>query len=323
MQGKTSRKPALFVFLMLLTVFACSSLGQEAPSDQRAAISPPIEVDVSLVTLITTVFDDKGRAVSDLNRDGFLIYEDGVPQDIALLQKQDVPVSIGILFDTSGSMVDKIDEVRDAVNHLIDKANPEDEFFVIQFSTEAFLVQDFTNDRKRLRNAIGGLRSRGSTSLYEALIKGLEHVQTGRYRKKALVVVTDGNDTSSRVTVVQATSAARRSEVLIYCLGIGHDEQGSFGHAEGAFKDTVDADALGAFSDATGGRTFLLQGAHFRRGVDQIDQAARQVTAELRSQYELGYYPTNSKKDGTYRRIQVDVKRGNATVRTRRGYFAQ
>ena len=85
----------------------------------------------------------------------------------------------------------------------------------------------------------------------------------------------------------------------------------------------MDADALLAFSDATGGRTFLLQGAHFKRGVDQIDQAARQVAAELRSQYELGYYPTNSKKDGTYRRIQVQVKRGNATVRARRGYFAQ
>lgn len=288
MQKKTSYKRALFAFVIVLTVFAWSSLGQEAPSTSTTTF-PPIKVNVSLVTLTATVFDRSDLAVSGLNKEDFSIYEDGVPQDIAVFQREDVPVSVGILFDTSGSMVDKIDEVGDAVNHLIDKANPEDEFFIMQFSTEAFLVRGFTSDRKPLRNAIGRLHARGSTSLYEAIVKGLEHARTGRHRKKALVVVTDGNDTSSKITFTEGIGAARRSEVLIYCLGIGDGEQGSFGHAEGAFKDTVDADALLAFSDATGGKTFLLQGAHFKRGVDQIDQAARQVAAELRSQYELGY----------------------------------
>lgn len=283
---------------------------------------PPIKTDVGLVTLTVTVLDKSDRAVTNLDKDDFLIYEDGSLQAASFFQAVDAPVSLGILFDTSGSMFDKMDEVQDAVIHLINKTNPQDEIFVLQFSTEAFVVQDFTDDQTVLRRAIRGLQARGSTSLYEAIVKGLEHLQQGRYKKKALVVVTDGNDTSSQIALQEAVEFARGFETLIYCLGIGHGERGSFGHIEGVYKDTVDPDALLAFSDVTGGRTFILQGPLHSGGTDQIDQACQQVVMELRRQYTLGYYPTNRRMDGSFRRIRVEVKNKDFQVRAREGYFA-
>ena len=184
------------------------------------------------------------------------------------------------------------------------------------------MVQDFSADRRLLTHAVGRLRPGGSTALYDAIVRGLQKIQKGQHSKKALLIVTDGNDTSSQISFQQAVETARQSEVLIYCLGIGHGEHGSFGHLGGIDKDTVDADVLLAFSDSTGGRTFLLQGPHHKKGVDQIDQACQSVVAELRKQYTLGYYPQNKTKGGKYRRIQVKVKDGKFKVRARDGYFA-
>lgn len=309
-----------FPILCICIVFLSSLMGQDPGVPGQTV--PPIKTDVSLVTLTATVLDKSGRTVTDLKKDDFLVYEDGSVQAASFFQAVDAPVSLGILFDTSGSMMDKMDEVQDAVIHLIDKTNPQDDIFVLQFSTEAFVVQDFTDDRTVLRQAIRGLQARGSTSLYEAIVKGLGHLQQGRYKKKALVVVTDGNDTSSQISLQEAVEFARGFEILIYCLGIGHGERGSFGHIEGVYKDTVDPDALLAFSDVTGGRTFLLEGSLHRGGTDQIDQACQQVVMELRRQYTLGYYPTNRRMDGSFRRIRVEVKSKNFQVRTREGYFA-
>lgn len=311
----------LFEILLFGVSFVPSAEASQEPSIVQES-DLTIRVEVGLVTLTATVGDRSGRPIPTLEKDDFVIYEDGVRQDMAFFRKEDDPVSVGILFDTSGSMVDKIDEVKDAVIHFIETINSQDDIFLMQFSTEAFVVQDFTDDRQRLLRAIGRLRGRGSTSLYEAIVRGLAYVQGGRHKKKALLVITDGNDTSSEIGLEQAIALAQRAEVLIYCLGIGHGERGSFGHREGVFRDTVDVDALLAFTDVTGGKAFLLQGAHFKQGVDQIDQACQQVAAELRQQYTLGYYPNNKKRDGTYRRIQVEVKNRDFTVRSREGYFA-
>ena len=319
-QITTLTKTIASVLLAWLLAFpggrACSQ--EPVPPDRTTIIT----AETTLVTLTATVSDSSGRNVANLQKDDFKIYEDGVAQQIGVFETDEVPVSVGILFDTSGSMVDKIDDVEDAVIHYANTVNPDDDIFLMQFSTKVFVVQDFTNDRQRLRRAVKGLRARGSTALYEAIAKGLDHVQKGKHKKKALVVITDGNDTSSHVSLQKTVSLARRSEVLIYCLGIGHGEAGSFGHLEGDFKDTVDADALLSFSDETGGKTLLLQGAHYKGGVDQIDQASQEVAAELRQQYTLGYYPSNRRKDGTYRRIRVEVEEPELKVRARTGYIA-
>ena len=316
------RSVAVLFLLVFLLPFCLLPTAGQSQSDTAQEL-PTIKVDVQLVSLTATVEDRQGHPVTGLRKEDLVVYEEGVLQDLAVFHDDEkIPVSVGILFDTSGSMVDKIDEVQDAVIHFIDTTNPEDDIFLIQFSSRTSLVEDFTGDRQRLRRAIGRLRPRGSTALYEAVVEGLQHLQAGRHKKKALLVITDGNDTSSNITLQEAAATAQQSEAIIYALGIGHGEHGSFGHLPGMFKDTVDVDALQQLTDGTGGRTFLVEGTHRRGGVDVIDQACQEVGAELRGQYTIGYYPKNKNRDGTYRRIRIKVRNGDYTVRTREGYFA-
>lgn len=244
---------------------------------------PTIKVDVQLVSLTATVEDRSGKPVTGLSKADFEVFEDGVRQDVAIFQGERIPVSVGVVFDTSGSMVDKIDEVQDAVVHFIETTNPEDEIFLVQFSRRASLVEDFTGDRKRLRRAIGNLMPGGATALYDAIVLGLQHLQSGKYKKKALLVITDGNDTDSSASLDEAVLTARQSEAVVYAIGIGHGERGSFGHVSGGFKDTVDERVLRRVTDTAGGRTFIIEGEHRRGGVDLIDQAALSVSSELRA----------------------------------------
>lgn len=307
------------LLLALVAILVTSGQSQ----NKTAQEFPPIKVDVQLVSLTATVEDREGHAVTGLSKDDFTVIEDGVPQELTVFHNDErVPVSIGILFDTSGSMEDKIDEVADAAIHFIETTNPEDDIFLIKFSAHADLVEDFTADRQRLRRAVRRLRAGGGTALYEAVVEGLQHLQGGRHKKKALLIITDGNDTTSNIRREEAVETAKQSEVAIYALGIGHGEHGSFGHLPGLFKDAVDIDALRSLTDPTGGRTLLVEGAHRRGGIDLIDRAAQDLSAELRNQYTLAYHPTNKARDGSYRRIRVTLRQPGLVVRTRGGYFA-
>lgn len=277
----------------LLVALVTAAGGAELGRRLEAQGPLPLKVDVELVTVPTTVTDRQGRAIAGLTKQDFSVSEDRVEQDVALFENQPIPVSIGIVFDTSGSMVDKIDDVGDAVLHFIETSNPGDEIFLMAFSDRVDLVQGFTDDRSRLRRAIRGLDARGGTALYDAVIGGLLQLQRGRHQKKALLLVTDGNDTASRASLSDAIDAARRSEAIIYALGIGHGEGGVFGHQPDTFKDIVDAKVLQRIADRTGGRSFVLEAGHEKGGVDRIDQACLEVSNELRTQYVLGYYPKN------------------------------
>ena len=314
------------VVLAFIATFACAPvLVAQQPQQPQQPQEPPyiFKSEVELVSLTATVEDQSGRAVAGLQQSDFRVLEDGVAQQISVFHNDEtVPVSVGIAFDTSGSMVDKIDDVQDAVIHFIKTTNPEDDIFLLQFSGSTKLVQDFTGDREQLRKAVGRLRARGATALYDAIIEGLQRLQQGRHKKKALLVITDGNDTSSHASLQDAMGSAQQSEAIIYALGIGHGERGSFGH-DTSFADYVDIDALNSLADATGGRAFLLQGAHTRNGVDQVDRAAQQVGTELRGQYTIAYKPVNKAKDGTYRKVIITViSHPEYEVRTRAGYFA-
>lgn len=281
-----------------------------------------IRVDSDLVSLTATVVDSRGRNVANLRQNDFAIYEDGVKQELAYFSTGDrVPVSLGILFDTSGSMIDKIEGVSDAVEHFVKSVAPGDEIFLIRFSDQAELVQDFTDDRGRILRSVKDLEAQGRTALYDAILLGLQRVAQGKHRKRALLLVTDGNDTTSSVSFNDALALARRSEVIVYAMGIGHSEKGSFGH-DSQTKDEVDMRVLNAFADATGGRGFFLENAH-SGGRDLIDDAAAEVAAELKQQYTLGYRPTNRKRDGTFREIKVELPDKSLRVRTKRGYYTQ
>jgi len=305
-----------------LILLALPAVAFQAPQEPQQF--PPIRVEVQLVSFNATVTDREGRAVTGLKKEDFTVLENGVPQDIAVFHDDErVPVSIGIIFDTSGSMVDKIEGVQDAAIHFANTTNPEDDIFLIRFSSNVSLVQDFTNDRGQLKRAIGGLHAQGSTLLYDAILEGLEHLQAGQHKKKALLVITDGNDTSSSVGLQETIATVQQSEAIVYALGIGHGERGSFGHLLfGGHEDRVNIEALTAIASASGGRAVLVEGPHHRGKVDQIDQAALQVSAELRNQYTIAYYPKNRAKDGTFRRLEIRTVNPNYTVRARNGYVA-
>ena len=231
-------------------------------------------------------------------------------------------MSLGIIFDTSGSMEDKIEGVRDAVEHFVKGVSPNDEIFLIRFSDNVDIVQDFTSDKKQILRAVESLNPRGSTALYDAISLGLQKVKQGKNKKRALLLLTDGNDTQSSTDLQTALSLAKSSEVIIYALGIGHGEKGNVHLGlNNQIPDTVDMRVLRSFADTTGGNAYYLEAAH-EGGRDRIDEAAAEVVAELKQQYTLGYYPTNQKKDGGFRQIVVEVKDKDLRVRTKRGYYA-
>lgn len=330
-------KIKLFVFLVILIALAGLSLRlaliSKAQSKPQASPtpkpSPPkddeiIRIDTELVMLTATVTDKNGRFRADLKQSDFTVYENGVEQKIEYFNTGDrVPISLGIVFDTSGSMEDKIEGVQDAVEHFVKSIGADDEIFLVEFSDFADIVQDFTSDKRRILRAVQNLEPRGSTALYDAILLGLQRVTEGKNRKRALLLLTDGNDTASRVGLGEALSLVRKSEVIVYGLGIGHGEKGSFhsGIFGSQLKDTVDMKTLRALADATGGNAYYLEFAH-EGGRDLVDEAANEVAAELKQQYTLGYYPKDKNDNGAFRQIAVEVKDKSLRVRTKRGYYA-
>jgi len=331
----------IFSFLLLLIVMILTTpaslvaqSSRQPPMPQATPQRPQeigegdvLRIDTELVTLTATVTDARGRYVANLRQSDFTVYEDGVKQELAYFGSGDrVPVSLGILFDTSGSMIDKIEGVEDAVQHFVKSVSPGDRIFLVRFSDDAELVQDFTDDRHRILRAMEHLAPQGSTALYEAVLLGLQKVAAGKHRKRALLLVTDGNDTASSVKFKEVLDLARKSEVIIYALGIGHGEKGSFGHGVlggifGRAKDEVDMKVLNGFADATAGRAFYLENAH-AGGRDLVDDAAAQVATELKQQYTLGYRPSNRRRDSGFRQIKVELADKSLRVRTKSGYYA-
>ena len=312
------------LFLLLISVARVSATERRTIESTRGAEAPstsPNEgADDGLVRFTATVTDREGRYVAGLGSEDFRIYEDGRAQRLALFTTEDVPVSVGIVFDTSGSMLHKLEDVQDAVEHFLATLNPKDDVFLLRFSSHVSLAEPFTDNRHLLSKALRRLRARGSTILYDAVVEAAQYIQEGRHRKKALLVITDGNDTGSSATFEQALDAVQRAEVLVYTLGIGHNKTTSSRRTRhGTGK--VDLEVLEALAEVSGGGSYHLVDAHAGK-VDLIDLACREVSGELRRQYVLGYYPDPRAEDGSFRRIQVETRFPRYTVRTQRGYFA-
>ncbi len=261
------RLPAVPLFLLLVAFSLPVSPAPIEPTTPETTI----RVDVNLVSFPATVTDRYRRYVGSLRRQDFTLYEDGVPQEIAVFHNEIVPVSVGVVIDTSGSMVDKIQEAADALTHFVNTIQPEDDVFLIRFARTVELELDFTANRALFRQAAYRLRARGSTRLYDALAEALDKVRSGLHQKKAIVLITDGNDTSSFVGFEEVLEMARRSEVLVYGMGIGHRRRGLLGelrrHARRRpGQDRVDMRVLGAICGATGGFAFHLENAHYPGG---------------------------------------------------------
>ena len=273
-----------------------------------------IRTDVRLVDLHTTVIDKSGHLVTNLPQSAFTVYENGVKQQIRKFMREDVPVSMGLIVDNSGSMRLKRTAVEAADLALVTDSNRDDEVFIVNFNDEAFLDlppgKSFTNDIQEMKEALTRVDSRGGTALFDAIRMSIGWVkEKGHKDKKVLVVVTDGNDNSSAITLESLVKAAQQSEVLIYAVGLLSEEVHS--QAKSAEK------ALKALAVATGGE------AYFPKEVSEVERIAHQVARDIRGQYTIQYTPSNTAMDGGYRQIKVAVDApGRPTVRTRSGYYA-
>jgi VWFA-related protein len=274
-----------------------------------------IRRDVNLVVLHATVLDDRGRFVPDLKQESFRVFEDRAEQKLAIFKREDIPVSVGLVIDNSGSMRDKRERVNTAALTFVKTSNPGDEVFVVNFNDDFYLDtdKDFTNNVNELKEALERIDSRGSTALYDAVIGSLDHLKKGTKDKKVLLVITDGEDNASRKSLAQTVQEAHKSDALIYTVGLLSQE--SKRSAKRARQ------ALTELSTATGGLAF------FPEDVRDTEAICTQIAHDIRNQYTLAYYPTNTAKDGSFRSVHVDVipprGHGKLTVRTRTGYYAQ
>jgi len=286
--------------------------------------TPVFRSGTELAYLTATVTDRDGRPAAQLRQEDFTLYEDDVRQDIAFFGVDDqTPISVVVVVDASGSMTDKMDDVHDALEHFMTTLRTDDEVSLFRFSDVVDLVAEGVGaDRARLRRAVERLTPGGATALHDAIHAGVERAMEGRHRKKVVIVISDGNDTASDRSEDDAAAAVRQSEVLLYALGIGHGARGSYGHGALGRADEVDGRMLRSLAESSGGRAWVLEGAH-RGGVDLVDQAITEIGVELRQQYTLGYYPKRSAADRSYLRLRVEVKDGQYRVRTRSGLFAR
>ena len=273
-----------------------------------------IKVDVGLVVLHTTVLDDRGKFADGLKVESFRVFEDKIEQKLTTFKREDVPVSMGLVIDNSGSMRDKRPRVNEAALTLVESSNPQDQAFVVNFNDDFYLDldKDFTSSIPELKEALERIDSRGSTALYDAIIGSLDHLKKASKDKRVLLVVTDGEDNSSHNSLEKTLREIQKTDTVIYTIGLLGDEKRK--EKNNAMR------ALKHIAEASGGLAF------FPESVDDVHSICEQVAHDIRNQYTLAYYPTNTKKDGTFRAVSVQVipphGRGKLVARTRNGYYA-
>jgi Ca-activated chloride channel homolog len=295
----------LIVLSMSLGVFVCLDAGQR----------PSFRSTIDLVMLSVTVTGPGGRYVTDLTADDFQILEDNRQQEVAYFSPATVPLSVSLVLDTSSSMDEEMPLSKQAAMDFISKLRPGDVAEVVSFDSKVEVLQSMTSDRALLAEAIQRMRASGSTSLYNAVYIVLRQLDKARpqsgdeVRRKVIVVLSDGEDTSSLVTFEHLLDSAKRSQTVIYTVGLGLEEPTRINRSDGEF-------GLRQLAQETGGRLFLP-----KRPADLAD-VYTQIATELSNQYVVGYLSSNMRADGAWRRIAVRVLRPNLYARTRAGYYA-
>jgi Ca-activated chloride channel homolog len=256
-----------------------------------------IRVDSSLVLIPVHVTTPLGASVTNLARENFQLFEENAPQTITLFANDDAPMSIGLLFDASGSMKNKRQKVSQAAASFFKTANKEDEFFLVQFNDRAKLVVPFTPDVDELYSRIAGVRPFGRTALLDGVHVGLEHMKKARNLRKALVILSDGGDNWSRHNVREVKNALLESDVQVYAMGI-FDADSSSHHAR---EEREGPTLLDDLAGQTGGLLYSVN------NLDDLPAISARISRELRTQYLLGYSPTHPVRDGKYRRVEVKL----------------
>ncbi|MER3631051.1 MAG: VWA domain-containing protein [Blastocatellia bacterium] len=300
------------VLLAIAASYAFAQRPQPTPTPDEGR---NITINTDLVTLTLTVTDNYGRYVSGLTKKAFRIFDEGEEQEITFFSDSDAPASVGILFDISGSMSgEKIAKARVALTKFIENSHPNDEYFLIAFNKRAQLLLDRTRDAEAVLQKLTLVQPRESTALYDAVYLGLERVSRGAHQKKALLIISDGQDNSSRYNFREVKRLMKESDIVTYAVGIldRGDVSSGLGLLGQAFLDEL--------TSVTGGRSF------YPNSNAEMDEIFERIALELRHQYSIGYTPPNFKPDGSWRKVRVKVNppRGlpRLTVRSREGYYA-
>ena len=308
------RKTAFIVAICLLPAFLGAQQNPQKDDDFA------IKVDVELVQLPVSVLDKDGHMVNGLLQEHFQIFEDNVVQEIGLFKHEDFPLSVGLVIDNSGSMRSKRERVNAAALAFARESNPDDETFIVNFDDSAYLEQDFTGSIGDLIDALDNIDTRGETALNDAIYLSMDHVKEGKQEKKALLVISDGEDNASEYGFNKVLEHVRESkDVTIYAIGLleENDQRG------GLFKKPPSKKAkeeLTKLAELTGGQAF------FPKSIDDVEELCKRIARDLRDQYTIGYTPTNGQLDGSWREIRVKVtpprNAPKVTVRTKQGYYA-
>jgi VWFA-related protein len=307
------RTPAkLFTIPALSAMFLWGQAAQQPPvkTEMPDSGDAVFTSDTRLVPLNVTVTNKGGHLHPGLQKSAFQVYENSVLQQIKDFTSEDVPVSLGLIIDNSGSMRPKRQSVESAALALVRDSNPRDEVFVVNFNDEAYMDADFTSDIKVMEQGLKRIDARGGTAMREAIRISIEHLnRKAKHDKKVILVITDGNDNASTITLPSLVKQAQQNDVLIYAIGLLSDEEKK--EAAAARK------ALNQLVESTGGQVF------YPKDVSEVDRLAHEVAHDIRNQYTITYSPSNQKLDGSFRQIRVAVKGSEVLVaRTRQGYYA-
>ena len=273
----------------------------------------PLKVDVDLVLVPVTITDPMNRLVTGLDKTNFQLFEGNASQEIRTFSSEDAPVSLGVIFDSSGSMTSKMDRAKDAVIEFFKTANPQDEFFMITFNDEPETVSDFTSSVDEIQNKLVFAIPRHRTALLDAIYMGISKMRQAKFAKKALLIISDGGDNHSRYTEGEIKSLVKEADVMIYAIGI-YDRYAS------AMEERLGPQLLSDITELTGGRAFTIDNPN------DLGDVATKIGVELRNQYVLGYRPTKVVRDGKWRKIKVKLlpPKGLPPLRVyaRTGYYA-
>lgn len=297
---------------LLLLILPALALAQAPPPPKPAPAQDDVtfHAETNLVPLIVSVLDKSGKLVTNIPQSAFHVFENDVEQPIKIFKREDVPVSMGIIIDNSGSMRDKRAKVAAAALALVKASNPQDEVFIVNFNDDAYLDSPFTADIKKMEEALDKIDSKGGTAMRDAISMSIDYLKDqGKKDKKVLLVVTDGNDNTSNMSLEQLVRKEQQSEVLLYSIGLLNEEEKR--EASKAKR------ALKALAGSSGGLDY------YPKDLAEVDKITPQIAHEIRNQYVIGYIPLNTALDGTYRKIRVEIKGyGNLNIRTRSGYYA-
>jgi len=296
---------------LVIAVIVVSGLIAYAKAAGKSQLDTSIKVGLDVVLVPVTVRDDHYRPVEGLHADDFQIWEDKVEQHIEYFSSEDTPVSIGLLLDISGSMRGAFNASRAAAINFLKASNAEDEYFLVEFNDSPKIAQNFTTDVNKLERIVVSLGVRGYTAFLDAVYLALENVRFGVQPRKALVMLTDGEDNHSRYTLNDVKEVLKESDVELYAVDMGY--HAAKGHSFGR-------SVLDELTELSGGRVLSL------RSMDDLDEVCLQISRDLKSQYVLGYVPSNRSADGKWRKLRVKVHPprgvGRINVRTKAGYYA-